>query len=150
MIAWKYIDKNSATIAAIRDYNDMRAIINNTPADIKNLYDQIISPRSTMITNMPRTKNAHASEDAIVKSLDKLDIIQERYRQAVEYMAWFESAWATLTDEEQLILTEFYASGDLRSGAGVRLEVKLNYGHATIDRLKFKALSRLALLLYGR
>lgn len=31
MIALKYINKNAATAAAIRDYENMRFIINNTP-----------------------------------------------------------------------------------------------------------------------
>lgn len=46
MIALKYINKNAATVAAIRDYENMRFIINNTPQEIKDVYEQMISPRS--------------------------------------------------------------------------------------------------------
>jgi hypothetical protein len=149
MIAWKYIDKQSATIAAIRDYKSMRTIINNTPEEIKTLYDRMVSPQSSRITGTPRSKNPRAGEDAIVKSLDKLDAMQERYRQAIEYMSWFESAWGTMTDEEQLVLSEFYSDNG-RSGASARLQVKLNYGSASVERLRAKALTRLTLLLFGR
>ena len=81
---------------------------------------------------------------------DTLDVIQERYRQAVEYMGWFEPAWATLTDTEQMVLREFYMNGSLRSGAAARLQERLSYGHSQIDRIRSKALARLSHLLFGK
>jgi hypothetical protein len=86
----------------------------------------------------------------LAASLDELDVMQERYRQAIEYTGWFEPAWASLTDDEQLVLREFYMGENQRSGAGARLEARLNYGHAQIERCRKKALSRLSLLLFGR
>jgi len=150
MIAWKYIDKQSAAIAAVRDYNNMRAIINNTPDDIKSLYDRMVSPRSSRMTGMPRVNNPRVGEDIIVKSLDKLDVMQERYRQAIEYMAWFESAWGTLTDTEQTTIREFFMTGDLRSGATARLMYKLDYSERQVFRIKETALKRLSHMLFGK
>lgn len=70
----------------------------------------MISPRSARINDMPRTRNQHGGGDVLAASLDKLDVLQERYRQAIEFMGWFEPAWSSLTDEEQLILREFYTN----------------------------------------
>jgi hypothetical protein len=86
----------------------------------------------------------------LADSMDKLDVKQERYRQAIEFMGWFEPAWGSLTDDEQLVLREFYMGASLHSGANARLEVKLNYSHAQVDRYRKKALTRLSLLLFGR
>jgi hypothetical protein len=150
MIAWKYIDKISATIGAIRDYQSMRSVINITPQDIKELYDRMVSTRSPQLSGMPHARNPHAKEDELVKSLDKLDIMQERYRQAIEYMAWFEPSWGSLTDNEQLIIQEFYMNGSLKSGANARLQQKLDYSESQIDKLRSKALIRLSFLLFGK
>ncbi len=150
MIAWKYIDKTAATISAIRDYTNMRTVINITPDEIKELYSRMISPRNSKVTGVPRTRNNRSNEDLLADSMDKLDAKQERYRQAIEFMGWFEPAWGSLTDDEQLILREFYMGDRLHSGANAKLEVKLNYSYAQVDRYRRKALTRLSLLLFGR
>ncbi len=150
MIAWKYIDKPGAAISAIRDYNNMREIVNITPQEIKNVYDRMVSPRGGRISGLPRARNPKAGEAKLVKSLDELDVLQERYRQAIEYMGWFEPAWASLSDEEQKILRGFYMGESLRSGASARLQQELNYSEAHIDRQRRRALSRLSLLLFGK
>ena len=150
MIGWKYLDKRNATIGAIRDYQTMKDIIEITPAEIKETYEKMVSPCSSRITGMPRVKNFRAGEDAVVKSIDKLDVMQERYHQAAEYMAWFEPAWESLSNDEQLILDEFYNSGDLHSGACVRLQHRLLYSERQIHRKKDKAINRLSHMLFGK
>ena len=85
MIAWKYLNKPSATVAALQDYATMRDIINITPQETKELYDQMISVGSRPLNGLPTSWNPQAGEERLVKSLDTLDVIQERYRQAVEY-----------------------------------------------------------------
>ena len=94
MIAWKYLNKPSATVAALQDYSTMREIINITPQETKALYDRMTSVGGRPLTGIPTSWNPQAGEDRLIKSLDTLDVIQERYRQAVEYMSWFEPAWA--------------------------------------------------------
>ena len=126
MIAWKYLNKPSATVAALQDYATMRDIINIIPQETKELYDQMISVGSRPLNGLPSSWNPQAGEERLVKSLDTLDVIQERYRQAVEYMHWLEPAWATLSDMEQTVLREFYMNDNLRSGASARLQEKLN------------------------
>ena len=86
MIAWKYLNKPSATVAALQDYATMRDIINITPQETKELYDRMISTGGRQLTGLPTSWNPQANENRLVKCLDTLDVIQERYRQAVEYM----------------------------------------------------------------
>ena len=40
-IMWKYLDKRSATIAAIKDYESMQFIINSTDDEIKRTYEKM-------------------------------------------------------------------------------------------------------------
>lgn len=149
-IVWKYVDKPSTAVAALRDYRNMREIINITPQEIKDLYARMISPRSSRLSGLPGLKNPKAGEDKLVKSLDELDVLQERYRQAIEYMGWFEPAWSSLSDEEQRILREYYMGDNQRSGATARLLRELNYSERQIQRIREKALARMSLLLFGR
>ena len=150
MIAWKYINKPSATILVLQDYTTMREIINITPQETKELYDRMLSPGSWTMTGLPASWNPQAGEERMINCLDTLDVIQERYRQAVEYMSWFEPAWATLSNVEQQILREFYMGDNRRSGASARLQLELNYSEAHVERLRHKALSRLSHLLFGK
>ena len=149
MIAWKYIDKAAASVAAMQDYDSMRAIINNTPDEIKAVYTKMTSPRKANHSGAPSSRNPCAGAEKLAEQIDRLDILRERYGNAVEYMAWFEAAWGTLDDTEQHILREFYMSDNLRSGATSRLSEDLNFTERHVDRLRSKALRRLQLLLYG-
>jgi hypothetical protein len=149
MIAWKYIDKINATIMAMRDYDDMRFIINSTPDEIKEVYDKMTAPRQSALTGMPSVFNPKSGEDNLAAHIDKLDVLRERYTAAVEYMTWFGSAWSTLTENEKHILREFYMGASLRSGATARLMVELNYTERHVERLRSKALKHLQVLLFG-
>ena len=150
MIAWKYLNKPSATVAAMQDYSTMREIINITPQETKELYGRMVSVGSRRVTGVPAGWNPQAGEERLVKSLDTLDVIQERYRQAGGYMGWFEPAWATLTDTEQMVLREFYMNGSRKSGATARLQEELNFSERQVERIRSRALSRLTHLLFGK
>ena len=150
MIAWKYLNKPSATVAAMQDYDTMREIINITPQETKELYDRMLSPGGRQMTGLPASWNPQAGEDRLVRSLDTLDVIQERYREAVEYMCWFKPAWATLSDAEQTVLREFYMGESRRSGAAARLERQLNFSERQIHRIRERALRRISMLLFGK
>lgn len=149
MIASKYINKNAAAVAAIKDYNNMRFIINNTPQEIKDVYEKMASPRSPKLSALPTARNLQAGADKLAEQIDKLDILQERYRQAIEYMVWFEPAWSNLTDTEQRILMEFYMNGNQKSGATYRLMEEYNYSERTVERLRSNSLNHLRSLLFG-
>ena len=150
MIAWQYIDKTAATIAALRDYDSMCGIISDTPEEIREAYEDITAPHSPNLTGLPPAKNPQAGADRMVNQLIRLDVLQERYRSADEYMAWFEPAWNSLTDTEQTVLREFYMSGSQRSGANARLQNRLSYSERQIERFRQNGLSRMTLLLFGK
>jgi hypothetical protein len=149
MIALKYINKNAATVAAIRDYENMRFIINNTPQEIKDVYEQMASPRGPKLTGLPSARNPQAGADKLAAQIDKLDILRERYSQAIEYMAWFEPAWSSMTDTEQHILSEFYMCDNQKSGATYRLMSELSYSERKIEQMRSDALKHLRILLFG-
>ena len=54
MIALKYINKNAATVAAIQDYYNLRFIINNTPQEIKDVYENMTSDKSPRLGSSRR------------------------------------------------------------------------------------------------
>lgn len=150
MIAMTYIDKRAATIEAMKDYENMKHILASTSQEVKDEYEDIISLSGVSIDGMPKAHNPKAGENKIVSGLDKINVMRERYSQAVEYMKWFKPAWKLLTDDEQFILKEFYMNGNQRSGASARIEVRLAYSARQVDRLRHKALEKLIRSLYGR
>ena len=115
-IMWKYLDKRSATIAAIKDYDAMQFILSSTGDEIKRTYEKMTGIGSPNYDGMPKAcnpqANPQAAEDRIIKNIDEIDIIKERYRQAVEYMDWFKPAWEELTDEERYCLETFYGDNN--------------------------------------
>ncbi len=92
-IMWKYLDKRSGTIAAIKDYDAMQFIINNTEDEIKRTYDKMSNVGSPKWDGMTHAHNPQAGEDRLLNGIEEIDILKERYRQAVEYMDWFKPAW---------------------------------------------------------
>ena len=44
---------------------------------------------------------AYGGRDRIIKGIEEIDILKERYRQAMEYMAWFLPAWEELSEDER-------------------------------------------------
>ncbi|MDR1703852.1 MAG: hypothetical protein LBS19_04095 [Clostridiales bacterium] len=148
-IALKYIDKTAATKAALRDYDSMSVIIANTPDNLKNIYEQMASPHSSVPDGLPIAHNPKAGEDRLSSKLDTLDILRERYRAAVEYMAWFKPAWNALSDDERYILRESYMGVSYRSGSTARIMTESHFSERHVERLRSKALHRLQLLLFG-
>ena len=112
-IMWKYLDKRQAAVAAIKDYESMQFIINTTDDEIKRTYDKMSGVSSPRWDGMPRVHNPQATEERILNAIDEIDVLKERYRQAVEYMNWFEPAWNQLSDEDRYVLETFY--GDANS-----------------------------------
>lgn len=148
-VAWKYLNKQSATINALRDYKNMQRVIEITPEEIKACREDMGNPRSSNFDGMPHQRDVHSGENKLCKALDKLDVMKERYRQAVEFMDWFKPAWDSLNEEEQLLLSEFYLKEQSKTYASIRLADKLNYEERQIRRLRDKAVEKLTLFLFG-
>ena len=126
-IMWKYLDKRSATIAAIKDYDAMQFIINSTDDEIKRTYEKMTSVGSPKWDGMPHAHNP------------------------VEYMDWFKPAWEQLTDDERYCLETFYGDGNTYgSSAAYYIAEYLHVEQPTAYKRKNRALDRLTILLFGK
>ena len=106
-IIWKYLDKRSAAVDALKDYSNMKFIIGNTDDEIKTAYEKMGGISSPQSDGMPHAHNPHALEDRMVKGIEEIDVLRERYRQAVEYMAWFLPAGVEVTVDDRYGIETF-------------------------------------------
>ena len=144
MLVWRYIDKNKTTISAMRDYENMKHIIETTPETIKTDGENPAQSKFETLTSSKISANTK-----VVKSIENIDFIKNRYRNAAEYMEWFLPAWDSLKEQDKKILREFYMNESKRSGASIRLQFDLNYSERQIDRLRAEALETFSTLLLG-
>jgi DNA-directed RNA polymerase specialized sigma subunit len=149
-IVWQYLDKRAAAINALKDYSSMKYIIEHTDEDIANLNEEMTSPASPVLNGMPSNHDPKAGEKRLIACINEIDVLKERYRQALEYMDWFQPAWDALSEDEQLILTEFFINNINKTDAISNIGDKLFLERAQVYRRKEKALNHLALLLYGK
>lgn len=149
-IMWKYLDKRSATIAALKDYESMQFIIKHTGDEIRSQQDKMVGVASPNWDGMPHAHNPGALEDRIVNGIEEIDILKERYRQAVEYMEWFQPAWDQLTEDERYVLEVFYMdSNSYGSNAVYYVASYFQVEQTTAYKRKNRALDRLTVLLFG-
>ena len=150
-IIWKYLDKRSAAVDALKDYGSMKFIIGHTDDEIKRAYEKMEGISSPQLDGMPRSHNPQASEERIVKGIEEIDVLKERYRQAVEYMAWFVPAWEELTEDERYVLQTFYGEEN-QYGASAIYDICDHFGieRSSAYNRKNRALSHLAILLFGK
>ena len=101
-IIWHYLDKRGAAINALKDYGSMQYIIDHTDEEIDTVHDRMSSVGSPVLSDMPKgPHNSQANENRIIAAIDEIDVLKERYRQAVEYMDWFKPAWMALSEDER-------------------------------------------------
>ena len=95
--------------------------------------------------------NPKAGEERLISAISEIDILRERYRQAVEYMDWFKPAWEQLTDDERYCLETFYGDGNTYgSSAAYYIAEYLHVEQPTAYKRKNRALDRLTILLFGK
>ena len=80
-IMYKYLDKRAAAIAAIKDFDSMRFIINNTDSEITAEREKMIGAGSPNMDGMPHAHDPSAAEERIAGGIDEIDVLKERYRQ---------------------------------------------------------------------
>ena len=150
-IMWRYLDKRSATIAAIKDYYNMKFIIRDTGEEIRSVYESAASVSSPKLDDMPKAHNPTAGEDRTIKAIEEIDLLRERYRQACEYMTWFQPAWDTLSEDDRFVLDAFYSSeNSYGSGAADAVCDHFCIERTSAYRKKNRALENLTTLLYGK
>lgn len=150
-IVWKYLDKRAAAIEALKDYPSMRFILENTDQNIAAEQDKMTGIGSPNLDGMPHAHNPQAGEDRLIEGIEKIDVLKERYRQAVEYMQWFKPAWEELSEEEQFILENFYLSGnEYGNGTADYVADRFHIERSSVYNKKNRALKHLTVLLYGK
>lgn len=149
-IMWKYLDKKGAVIRALKDYNSMKFIIDNTDDEIKGLQDGMCTVAGPSLSGMPKVHNPQAGEDRIIRVLDEIDVLKERYRQAMEYMDWFQPAWDSLSEDERYVLETFYTDEDAGTGAVYVICDQYHIERSSAYNKKNRALDKLVVQLYGR
>ena len=150
-IVWQYLDKRAAAINALKDYSSMKYIIEHTEEDIATLNEEMSSPASPVLNGMPSTHDPKAGEKRLIACINEIDVLKERYRQALEYMDWFQAAWDALTEDEQYVLKEFYLDDEQKQiDAVYNICDHFNIERSSAYNKKNRALQHLALLLYGK
>ena len=145
MISWSYLNKREATIKAIKDYDIMKFIIEDTTNEIRQINEQTESIGVPKYAEYIRSGNTHSGEDRIINAIEEIDTLKERYRQAQEYMAWFEPAWRQLSEDEQYILESYY----LEEASYLDICDHFNIEKSSFYVKKKRALDHLTTLLYG-
>lgn len=100
---------------------------------------------------IPHAHNPKAVGERVIQEIDEIDILRERYRQAVEFMNWFQPAWNEPSEDEQYVLDTFYRGGSAY-GNNVTEMVACTYEieNTTTHKRKNRALDYLQTLLFGR
>lgn len=149
-ITWRYIDRRAAAVNALRDYQTMEAIIASTPDDLKAIKADVPGLSSPRLDGSRGCFNPHASEDQIIRHMERIDNRTRKYLQAKDYMDWFNPAWEALTDEERWMLEVFYLSDDDKRNAIEEICYRFSIERSSAYNKKNRALERFAALLYGR
>lgn len=149
-IIWKYLDKRSAAVDALKDYKSMKFIIDHTDDEIKNTYEKMSGISSPQVDGMPHSHNPQAAEDRIIKGIEEIDVLRERYRQAMEYMAWFLPAWEEISEEERYVLETFYSEDERQTDSIYDICDHFGIERSSAYNRKNRALGKLVTLLYGK
>ena len=129
-ISWIYLDKQAATIEALKDFNDMNNLLKNN---------------NNILFKQNPNNDVPFNEYNMIS-----DNTYEYLNNALEYVKWFLPAWKSLSEEEQYILQEFFINDNSKTIAVENIGEKLYLERAQVYRRKDKALNRLSLLLYGK
>lgn len=149
-VMWKYLDKRAAVSHVLEDYEDMKFILDHTEEEVQAERVRMEGIGSPNMDGMPHAHNPQAGEDRILDGLEKIDVLKERYRQAVEYMAWFQPAWEKMSEDEQYVLDAFYRQNDYGAEAAKDVGEHLGIERNSVYKKKNRALDHLVLLLYGK
>ena len=131
-IAWNYLDKRSAAMAALKDYRSMKAILATTAEEIANVRQDMVRIGGMRFEESAHgARNPQAGENQILHGIAEIDVLEERKRQAEEFMAW-------------------YLSENGKTDAIEEISERFCVERSSAYKKKDRALAHLALLLYGR
>ena len=148
-IAYTYLNKQQATIAAIRDHETMWYIIGHTNTEIKAVKDAMETLSAVSYDSQPGISNLRSGENQILGRLGEINVLEERLRQATEFVTWFQPAWDRLSEEERFILSAFFKEPMSGSPVAAVCE-ELHLEKSRVYQKREAALAHLTTLLYGR
>lgn len=150
-IAWQYLDKRSATVNALKDYESMKYVLAHAPKEIALIRFSMVKTDSPPLSNLPKNQgNVRNRENRVANHLDAIDILGERHSRAQEFCAWFEPAWAGLSEAERYVLSCFYLTETETLDCVSSICDHFHIERSSAYKKKDRALSHLALLLYGK
>ena len=150
-IMWNYLDKRRATVAALKDYDGMKFIIDSYQDDLKLTKEQMVGVSSPQYGFSPGNSNKeNLTEHRLIHGINQVTKLNERYQQARLYFKWFEPAWKELSKDERFVLDACYRAPNQSMNEGLTLLMDKYFIAKTIAyNRKNKALDHLTLLLYG-
>lgn len=150
-IMWNYLDKRRATVAALKDYDSMKFIIDSYHDDLKLTKEQMVGLSSPQYGFAPGNSNKdNPTEHRLIHGINQVTKLNERYQQARLYFKWFEPAWQELPKDERFVLNACYRAPNQSMNEGLTLLMdKYFIAKTTAYNRKNKALDHLTLLLYG-
>jgi hypothetical protein len=148
---WNYLDKRRATVAALKDYDGMKFIIDSYQDGLKLAKEQMIGINSPQYVFAPGgTNKDNPTEHRLLHGINQTAKLNERYRQAQLYFKWFEPAWQELSKDERFILDVFYRAPHQSMNEGLTIIMDKHFiAKTTAYNRKNKSLDHLTLLLYG-
>lgn len=151
-ISWVYLDKRNASIAALKDYKNMKHILEHTNQEIKKEEENMIGCSSSpTIRPSKDSVNYHANEKRILSGIDAIDVLEKRYQGAKEFMDWFQPAWDSLSQDEQFVLSRFYLCEDCKQIDSIyEICERYHIERTSAYKKKDRALEHLTLMLYGK
>ena len=150
-IIWQYLDKRSAAVNALKDYSSMAYILAHTDEEIAQVHEATTTLGSPAFTDMPGgSPNPQSGEMRIIAAIDEIDVLRERYRQAKEYMEWFQPAWDSLSEDERYVLEQFYWQEEDAFDAISAISNRFHIERSSAYKRKNRAVSKLTLLLFGK
>ncbi|MSS85331.1 hypothetical protein FYJ24_11330 [Actinomycetaceae bacterium WB03_NA08] len=146
----KYLDTRKAAINALEDFALMENLAELPAEEMgEQLRADLEAPASPRLDGMPGAHDPKAGEARVCATLDKIDFLGERRRQAREYLDWFLPAWARLTDDERFVLETFFLGNGSQEEAVERISDHFYVERSSAYRRKNRALERFAKALYG-
>lgn len=146
----KYLDTRKAAIAALQDFPVMEHLAEQTSHVADDLRADLTMPASPRLDGTPRHVNPQATENRIAATLDKIDLLAERQRQARQYMDWFLPAWGLLSENDRYVLEAFFLGDGPQEDAVNQVCDHFYVERSTAYQKKSRAVGRLANALYGR
>lgn len=142
------VDWQRATIEDLRQYNQKRQSLTNITRKIEALEEQMQSIRCGLKESEPVSGGGGSrSEDRLINCIAEKEKLLHNYRAVKGQVQILESALASLTDQERLVLERFYINRT--SNYFYRLMEELGYAERQLYRIKDIALKKLAIAMYG-